>query len=127
MKIKIFVAIGAVLIVVIIALCIFSVNIRTSDANIRYKYNGLELDVQITEEESRILKKIFNGKIPLLGNPSCGFSEDISVYFEKQVFCIARDKCPIIKYKGKYFSVSEKSRAVIEGIFEKYGGEFPCV
>jgi len=108
----------------------FKVNISGTNAKLTYIYNAENnaenKNVTLSAEESEIIKNIFNGQKTHFDNPSCGFTKNISIKFNSQVFCIACDNCPIIKLRGKYFSISETDRETINRIFEKYGGLFPC-
>ena len=64
-----------------------------------------------------IIKEIFNGKELFRDNPS----------FDNITFSVACDGCPIIKYKNKYFYVSEIELEQIHNIMKKYGAKFPCI
>lgn len=105
--------------------------IYAKTARLVYLYTDREIDIQLSSEESLIVKTVLNGKrqysIPLFGEPSCGFSEDVSIRFGELVFCIACDHCGIIKLGNRYIYISETERELINRIFEKYGGSFPCV
>ena len=59
--------------------------------------------------------------------PSCGFDKNISIKFDNDYYCIACDSCGIVKFKDKYFNISNSERSKVEKIFKKYGGTFPCV
>ena len=47
--------------------------------------------------------------------------------FDNDYYCIACDSCGIVKFKDKYFNISNSERSKVEKIFKKYGGTFPCV
>ena len=81
-------------------------------------------------EEVELLKSIFDGKIMYKDNPACGFSEDISIKFNKeQTFCIACDTCPIVYWKeeNKYIKLSEEEKARLYKLLELYDFSFPCL
>ena len=101
--------------------------ITSALANMTYVYGGQEIREVLSPEESQLLRSIFDSRRPYSDNPSCGFTEDISISFGSLVFCIACDDCPIIKFGNKYFKISEEDRETINQIFEKYGGTFPCL
>ena len=107
----------------------FMVRIDSENAALVYKYEELNIEQNLTQEESKILKNIFNNKLLYSGSPSCGFEEDISIKFGSQTFCPACDTCGTVKLlnKGTYFSISQRERNEIEKIFLKYGAAFPCV
>ena len=103
--------------------------VRILDANARltYIYSDKNIDISLSAEESERIKSMFNGKRTYSDNPSCGFTENISIRFNNLIFCIACDKCPIVKLGDKYFKISESDREIINRIFEKNGGSFPCI
>ena len=107
------------------------VSITNTQATLVYVYGEQNIDVLISIEESEILRDIFAGKRLwpniLNSTPSCGFSENISVKFEDIVFLIACDTCPSIGFSGRYFDIKTADREIINQIFEKYGGAFPCL
>ncbi len=74
--------------------------------------------IGINKEDMLIIKEIFNGKELFRDNPSCGFDENISLCFDNITFSVACDGCPIIKYKNKYFYVSEIELEQIHNIME---------
>lgn len=102
-------------------------NISAENASLVFVYNGKEINSQLSNEESILLKNIFNNKRLYSDNPSCGFTENVSICFDDLVFCIACDDCAIIRLENKYFKISKSDRETVNQIFEKYGGAFPCV
>lgn len=85
---------------------------------------------RLSDIELAAIKAIFNRKKLFKDNPSCGFSEEVSIKFNQaQTFCIARDTCPIIYWKEKdmYFKLSEEEKAELYKILESYDFYFPCV
>lgn len=132
-KLKLFSKFLFVLILVIFLvlslLAISLTKVGSEKAILVYKYGNKDIRAELTTEESLQLKRIFNYKFLYKDNPACGFSEDISIIFGKDTFCIACDKCPCIKLldEDKYFAISQNDRKNIEKIFEKYGGKFPCI
>jgi len=100
------------------------------NGDIIFCYEDFELFQHLDDKEFKILKSILNGKKLYRDNPSCGFSENISIKFnDEQTFCIARDSCPIIywKEKDKYIKLSKKEKQKLYDLFETYGLFFPCV
>ncbi len=98
-------------------------------AELTFKYGDISVSATLTKEESEQLSNIVNGKALYAGDPSCSFDVNISFRVGDRVFCPACDSCGKVKdcKTGKYFNISEAERETIEGIFEKYGGHFPCV
>jgi len=103
------------------------INITTTTANLIYVYDGKDINETLSSEESELLRKIFNNKTLYSDNPSCGFTEEVSIRFDDLAFCIACDDCPVVKLGEKVIKISIKDRKTIVQIFEKYGGKFPCV
>ena len=97
------------------------------NAVLTFKYNDNNITVTLNEEETKTVKDIFSNRRLYKDNPSCGFTEDISVRFGETVFCIACDNCPIVKYQDRYFSISDAERETINLIFKNHGGFFPCI
>lgn len=92
-----------------------------------YIYEDKNINESLNKEDMLIIKEIFNGKELFRDNPSCGFDENISLCFDNITFTVACDGCPIIKYKNKYFYVSEIELEQIHNIMKKYGAKFPCI
>ena len=119
--------IAALLFAVLLISCGKVADIPDTKATLTFKYNGIDVSVTLSEEESDAVKNIFNNKHLYIDNPECAFTEDVSVRFGDMVFCIACDSCSVIKYQDKYFSISDSDRETINRIFENHGGFFPCV
>lgn len=93
-------------------------------------YDEEDIEIPLSNDELSILCSIFVNKKMYKDNPSCGFSEDISIKFnDSQTFCIARDTCPIIYWKEKrrYFRISEDEKMQLYCLLENYGFVFPCI
>ena len=100
------------------------------------KYNYHDKNIyEIIYDENEIIKltELFHGKYAFKDNPSCGFSEDISITFVGKdniiMLCPALDKCNInrIGTTNKYVNISEENRRKLELFLEKYGFKFPAV
>ena len=78
------------------------------------------------------LKSLLEGKL-YVDNPSCGFSNNISITFfnekEEITICPALDGCNtmLVKEVNKYFKISEGERESLDNVLELYGIEFPAV
>ena len=95
-----------------------------------FKYGETEEVNSLLEQDIDMIIKIFNGNFMYNDNPSCGFSEDISIQFnDSEIFCFAHDTCPIVYWKNKnrYFKISDYQKAKLYEILYKYGFYFPCV
>lgn len=126
---------GVIVIVIgglIVLLGIDKVNTsKMSNGMVRFVYMDKNISKQLDGGDACFVKEMFNGKWLYKDNPSCGFSDNVSVSFDNgdNIFCIAQDSCPIIydKSKNKYFKVSEEGILELHEILEKYGFVFPCV
>lgn len=100
------------------------------EAEVYFIYRGVTVVHSLENSELEILRDIFDRKKLQIDNPSCGFSEDISIKFNKeQTFCIARDTCPIVYWKeaNRYIMISEDEKAQLYGLLEEHGFFFPCI
>lgn len=126
-----FISLFLVIICLIFSLssCVF-VNIdKNSSVELIYLYDDVDVDTQLSKEESKEIIEIFSGKVLLPDNPSCGFDENVSLRINEKIYSPACDDCCIVKdwSSGKYFSISRSQRDTIEEIFSTHGGHFPCI
>ncbi|MBE5928322.1 MAG: hypothetical protein E7267_02970 [Lachnospiraceae bacterium] len=101
-----------------------------TEAEACFVYEDADVLQPLSAEELQSVKAIFDGKKMYKDNPSCGFSEDISIIFDKsQTFCLARDNCAIVYWQeeDKYIKLSEDEKAQLHDLLESYGFVFPCV
>jgi len=96
-------------------------------ATLTYVYGGKAIHASLSAKDAKLIRSIFNNKLQYDDNPSCGFTEDVSIRFGDLVFCPACDGCPTIKLGNRFFGISWSERHTLEQVFEKYGGSFPCV
>ena len=124
--------------IAIIAVFCFAFNMFTNrvdmdfatEAEACFVYEDADVLQPLSAEELQSVKAIFDGKKMYKDNPSCGFSEDISIIFNKsQTFCLARDNCAIVYWQeeDKYIKLSEEEQAQLYDLLEVYGFIFPCV
>ena len=100
------------------------------EADVCFIYGDTDILCRLGDKELETIKAIFNDKKMYKDNPSCGFSEDVSIKFNKeQTFCIARDTCPILYWKeeNRYIKLSEYEKTQLYYLLEPYGFFFPCV
>lgn len=134
MKKSLLLLVAAMLIIVavsgVVYLCVNRVDMGfAKEAEVCFIYENTDALHQLNDEELELLKAVFDDKRMYKDNPSCGFSEDISVKFNKeQTFCIARDTCPIVywKEKDRYIKLSEEEKTQLYDLLEPYGVSFPC-
>ena len=134
MKKKVFILIVSILVVAFFVsgnMWVERVNMElVKDADVCFRYGNADVMHTMGEDEVELLKRIFDGKKMYSDDPSCGFSEDISVRFNnEQTFCIAQDTCPIVylKEKNKYIKLSENEKKQLYDLLEPYGFFFPYV
>ena len=99
------------------------------EVEVCFIYGDTDTLCRLGDEELESLKAVFNGKKMYQDNLSCGFSEAISIKFNKaQTFCIARDTCPIVYWKeeDRYIKLSEEEKIQLYHLLEPYGFFFPC-
>ena len=93
-------------------------------------HNDVSISHVLTDEEVKIFKEVFKYKLLYHDNPSCGFTDNISVRFDEALtFCFACDNCNGIywKEKKKYFDLSDNEKIILHHMLEKYGFFWPCV
>lgn len=94
-----------------------------------FKYNKYNTSQPLSDQDLDSIIEIFNNKSLYRDNPSCGFTEDVSIQFnESETFCIACDTCPVIYWKNKdrYLGLSDYENSALRDILGKYGFTFPC-
>ena len=101
---------------------------RTDKVVLNYSYKNVVFDEELPQSEAEKMIEIINGKSIRSDNPSCGFSEEISITIGDYIFCVAQDGDGFLKVEdGKYIILDDEERAVLDELFSKYGGTFPCV
>ena len=98
--------------------------------NLIFRYGDEDVAHSLYDQELLLIKSIFDGKILYRDNPSCGFTENISVILnDSYTFCFACDTCPVIYWKeeNKYFRLTEKELEQLYKLLEEYGLHFPCI
>lgn len=99
-------------------------------AEVRFIFGEKNISCPLSSQELELVKSMFSGKRFYKDNPSCGFSEEISIIFnETQTFCIARDTCPIIYWMEKdcYIQLKKSEMIQLHDLLEQYGFFFPCI
>ena len=131
---KLIVLVGSLL---LIALMIFSlsscskVEIEAGEIVAVFRYGDADITKRLSDEDSEIVKEIFNGKNLYTDSPSCGFSENVALIIDGAPYCVACDDCGKIynieKEKDKYFNLSDKENEMLRSLLCEYGFTFPCV
>jgi hypothetical protein len=136
MAIKKFIPLILFAIISAIILFIFSAkNIEipeSSEVVLIYNYTDTEIYINIYDKnEIMELKTLLSGNV-IKDNPSCGFSENISITFigdKNLMLCPALDGCEKIRIDttNKYISISKDNRKKLDAFLSKYGFKFPSV
>ena len=105
---------------------------QNADVTLTFVYGDANISVSLPEEEGDKVIAILDGNdydSLASGVPSCGFNKDISLKVGNRVYAIACDTCSTVQDMGnlKYFNISQEDMEYIHSLFEKYGGNFPCV
>ena len=92
-------------------------------------YNDRNVTKTLSEDDLCNIKELFDGKYLYSDEPSCAFTENVSITLDEETFYIACDSCPIIywKNKDKYFKLSDSEYTELTQILDSYGFVFPCV
>ena len=126
---KLFLFIISVCIVMSLCSCSVVLSDKSQPVELVFHYNESSVDAQLTEQDSKAVYEMFDGKELYFDEPSCGFDENISLRINGRAYCPACDSCCTVKDcgSGMYFTISQSERNTIERIFRKHGGYFPCV
>ena len=95
-----------------------------------FRYGERDAVQPISSEDLSRICDLLDGKRLYSDDPSCGFSDDVSVVMNgTERFCFACDSCPVVywKNKNKFIKLSEKENEELKGILALYGFEFPCL
>lgn len=125
-------------IILIVVICLGVICLRFNKVNMEFvkegevcfSYGNTDTLHHLSNIEVESLKAIFNGKKMYKDNLSCGFSEAVSIKFNKeQTFYIARDTCPIVYWKeeNRYIKITEDEKTQLYNLLEPHGFFFPCV
>jgi hypothetical protein len=104
---------------------------QIDNGEIRFVYRDSNINTKLYDKDETYIKELFNKRRLYKDNPSCGFSENVSILFNEGniKFFIAQDSCPIIYYanKDKYFKLTDDEAASLRSLLEDYGFIFPCI
>ena len=104
---------------------------KGSSAKIINTSGGNDIVADLSEDESRTIAKIFDGRAYMVFEiPACFFSDFRSIWFGDDFslgFCPAFDGCDIIydMEADAYFRISYLGAKKLHNILENYGFEFP--
>ena len=129
---KLVVLVGSFLLIVTMLFSFSScskVEIAAGEMVAVFRYGGVDITKPLSDEDSEIVREMFNGKNLYADSPSCGFSENIALIIDGNPYCVARDECGTIYNvgKNKYFDLSDKENEILRNLLCEYGFTFPCV
>lgn len=102
---KLVVLVGSFLLIVTMLFSFSScskVEIAAGEMVAVFRYRDVDITKPLSEEDSEIVREMFNGKNLYADSPSCGFSENIALIIDGNPYCVARDEC------GKIYNVEKK-------------------
>ena len=88
-----------------------------------FQYGDADITKPLSDEDSEIVREIFDGKSLFSDSPSCGYSENVALIIDGDTYCIACDTCGVIYNieKDKYFNLSDKENETLRGLLCEYG------
>ena len=94
-----------------------------------FQYGDADITKPLSDEDSEIVRKIFDGKSLFSDSPSCGFDENVALIIGGNTYCIACDTCGVIYNveEDKYFNLNDKENETLRNLLLEYGFTFPCV
>jgi len=94
-----------------------------------FRYGDADIEQSMSDEDSEIVREIFNNKELRYGSPACGFDKDVALITGDDTYCIACDHCGTIYSvnKDQYFDLSDEENETLRELLGEYGFSFPCV
>ncbi len=94
-----------------------------------FKYDDWDIEAELSADDMRTAMKILSNKPMYKDSPSCGFTENVSVRIDGEIYCIANDACPIVYVSGRemYINLSKEENETLRSLLEGYGFTFPCL
>lgn len=138
-KKRIILIISAVVLVAVVALCIFNRSVKvdkntTAELYYQNDYEDIYIATALTQEETEIIREMIKGAVVAYDNGlSCGFDEHIYLSFTQgnkvKKYYIACDTCPFLQYNmsGIVLTLKDWQIDQLHSILGAYGAKFPCV
>lgn len=129
------ISIVVVVVVFVVAMILFNTvfcfnvgKVNASTASFSYLSDEEVVTGSLSEEDSKIIADIFsNEDIVYDSGNSCTFEDKVSITFGEglfaQKFYPSLDGAHTIKYKGKYFYLSDNTAKKLISVLKKYGME----
>jgi len=85
------------LIVLILGLCasqlVSLIHIPDDTTRLVYIVDGKNIKAELSADESTAVKDMFNGRWAVATGSKCFYSEDVSIRFGDQIFCVTTECC----------------------------------
>ena len=94
-----------------------------------FRYGEVDISKPLSDEDTKTIREIFDGKSLFSDSPSCGFGENVALIIDGNAYCIACDTCGIVYIveKDKYFSLTDKENEIVRDLLCEYGFMLPCL
>ena len=106
---------------------------QENTVKVLFYYQDKQIEKILSDSESRTVLEILNNKQlyskEYMGEPSCGFSKNISFQVADEYFELACDGCEYIYCEPtkKFIELDNNEMQLLHSIIENNGGFFPCV
>ena len=119
----------AVAILLIVLFCRRTNIPASSCAVLKYRQKEKSVVLEMTKEDSEELRRLLNHRFLYYDNPSCGFTQGVSISFDDSVYCFACDGCNVIYdcESQMYFTIKQTEYDGLADILLRYGLTFPCI
>ena len=128
----------AVLVAVMMVLCMLAScekktveELGSETVTVKFVYGDANIEKNLSADDIDFVRDIIEGKTPVKDNPSCAFTEKVSITFDDcdRQFQVACDDCPILYdvKEGRYIHIEDTENAALRALLERYGFVFPCV
>ena len=130
---KKYIVLGSSLLLVLLMIFSFSScykgEVAEGDIIAVFRYGDADITTPLSDEDSAIVQKIFDGKSLFSDSPSCGFSENVALIIGGNTYCIACDSCGKIYSveEDKYLNLSDEENKTLRNMLCEYGFTFPCI
>ena len=110
--------------------CAADISHHTGTAvQICYDRGNVSFDLELSQEEARVVLSVLNGKRRDLDmtvtGAACGFGREQSFVIDGSTYCLAQDSCGVIWEEGtdNYYVVSNQEMKQLKEIFKAHGAK----
>ncbi len=127
-----YILIPAAVLLLVASVVVFRKDTGVHTGSIVYDAYGVSFSEELTREEADQIAEMLKGKhrfSTFFGFPACGFDGNVAIVLDGVTYEVALDTCGTLLAipSMRVINLSDDEIAVIHGIFERHGGEFPCV